>query len=140
MSQGDWRNREPISRLSPDSSVLRDLHSQSAHTGKSCAAGKHATLNETRMFTLAQSPRSWSHPARPMAAARSPRGGQWERRCSTRSANAWPVLQMWSQWQARTACNHATVRSVELYCHSAAGTQNKIEHGKHVGRKWRLQL
>lgn len=25
-------------------------------------------------------------------------------------------------------------------CHSAAGTQNKIEHGKHVGREWRLQL
>lgn len=111
-SRGDWRSREPISRLSPDSWLLRDLR----ETG----AGKHTTLNETRMFTLAQSPRSRSLPAGPMAAARLHRASQWKRRCSSRSANAGLVLQVRSQWRARTACNHATVRSAECYCHTAA--------------------
>lgn len=55
-------------------------------------------------------------------------------------ANRRLPLRSWSEWQARTACNHATARSVEFYCHSAARTQSKIEHGKHVGRKLGLQL
>lgn len=109
-----------LAGLSPDSSLLRDLQSQSAHTGKRRAAGKHATLNETRMFTLAQSPRSCSYPARPMAAAHLLRGSQWKRRVSPRSANARLHLQTRSQWQPGTACNHATARSVALCCHAAA--------------------
>lgn len=107
-----------LAGLSPDSVLLRDP--PSAHTGKSCTAGKHTTLNETRMFTLAQSPRSWSYRAGPMAAARAGRSSQWKRCFSSRIANARLVLQSRSQWQARTACNHATVRSVEFYCHTAA--------------------
>lgn len=121
--------------------VLRDP--RSAHTGRSCAAGKH-TLNETRMFTLAQSPRSCSEPAGPMAAARARRGSQWERRFSTRAANERPVLQPGSQWRAGTGCNHATSgergallpTQLPLSCWDAGG---KIEHGKHVGRKLGLQ-